>query len=56
MGKAGGRWEFEWVYNEQPHTWRRKEILGKIESRHLLRRQKCDEEFALKLSFWSEMA
>uniref|UniRef100_A0A672RCN4 Sphingolipid delta4-desaturase N-terminal domain-containing protein n=1 Tax=Sinocyclocheilus grahami TaxID=75366 RepID=A0A672RCN4_SINGR len=30
MGKAVGRWDFEWVYNEQPHTWRRKEILGKF--------------------------
>jgi len=32
MGKAVGRWDFEWVYNEQPHTWRRKEILGKRKS------------------------
>lgn len=31
MGKAAGRWDFEWVYNEQPHTWRRKEILGKFQ-------------------------
>lgn len=29
MGKAGGRDDFEWVYNDQPHTSRRKEILGK---------------------------
>lgn len=56
MGKAGGRWDFEWVYNEQPHTWRRKEILGKIESNHKtpVTTAKCDEE-SQKLSFWSEM-
>lgn len=29
MGKASGRHDFEWVYNDQPHTSRRKEILGK---------------------------
>lgn len=29
MGKTGGRDDFEWVYNDQPHTSRRKEILGK---------------------------
>lgn len=29
MGKVGERVDFEWVYDEQPHTWRRKEILGR---------------------------
>lgn len=29
MGKTGRRDDFEWVYNDQPHTSRRKEILGK---------------------------
>lgn len=28
MGKTAGREDFEWVYNDQPHTSRRKEILG----------------------------
>lgn len=28
MGKASGRDDFEWVYSDQPHTSRRKEILG----------------------------
>lgn len=32
MGKAGERGDFEWVYDEQPHTWRRKEILGRSAS------------------------
>ena len=30
MGKTGGREDFEWVYSDQPHTSRRKEILGKV--------------------------
>lgn len=28
MGNSAGRSDFEWVYNDQPHTQRRKEMLG----------------------------
>uniref|UniRef100_A0A803SNB4 Sphingolipid delta4-desaturase N-terminal domain-containing protein n=1 Tax=Anolis carolinensis TaxID=28377 RepID=A0A803SNB4_ANOCA len=30
MGSAGSRDDFEWVYTDQPHTQRRKEILGEF--------------------------
>lgn len=28
MGNSAGRSDFEWVYTDQPHTQRRKEMLG----------------------------
>ncbi|KAG8514423.1 Sphingolipid delta(4)-desaturase/C4-monooxygenase DES2 [Galemys pyrenaicus] len=28
MGNSAGRTDFEWVYTDQPHTQRRKEMLG----------------------------
>lgn len=28
MGNRAGRSDFEWVYTDQPHTQRRKEMLG----------------------------
>lgn len=31
MGDTGSREDFEWVYTDQPHTDRRKEILGECQ-------------------------
>jgi sphingolipid delta-4 desaturase len=28
MGNSAARSDFEWVYSDQPHTQRRKEMLG----------------------------
>lgn len=30
MGNSAGRSDFEWVYTDQPHTQRRKEMLGEL--------------------------
>lgn len=34
MGEKAGRVDFEWVYTDQPHTSRRKEILGRTPYQH----------------------
>lgn len=31
MGNSAARSDFEWVYSDQPHTQRRKEMLGESE-------------------------
>uniref|UniRef100_A0A2K5CKQ9 Delta 4-desaturase, sphingolipid 2 n=1 Tax=Aotus nancymaae TaxID=37293 RepID=A0A2K5CKQ9_AOTNA len=37
MGNSAGRSDFEWVYTDQPHTQRRKEILGAEDRARVLR-------------------
>uniref|UniRef100_A0A2I2Y966 Delta 4-desaturase, sphingolipid 2 n=1 Tax=Gorilla gorilla gorilla TaxID=9595 RepID=A0A2I2Y966_GORGO len=37
MGNSASRNDFEWVYTDQPHTQRRKEILGAEDRARVLR-------------------